>query len=232
MAAAGVRGTLLKPASPSDLEIGIRSDVTWSETRSEAATSVSCGNLEAARVGTIRTRLAVDGARTWELNPGRTLTPSLELGLRHDEGDAETGLGLEAGARLRYLDAATGVALEAGVRRLLVHEDDGVRGVGRKRSNDARAGPLRTRLRPPDRAVMGLDGKRGRTPVVGTRHGPGSAEKRSTTTKARFRPNSATACGHRSAGASCRPTQDSSSPATVTGRGGSADGGRSHPLSG
>ena len=125
MAAAGVRGTLLKPASTSDLEIGIRSDVTWSKTRSEAATSVSCGNLEAARVGTIRTRLAVDGARTWELNPGRTLTPSLELGLRHDEGDAETGLGLEAGARLRYLDAATGVALEAGVRRLLVHEDDG-----------------------------------------------------------------------------------------------------------
>ena len=125
MAAAGVRGTLLKPASPSDLEIGMRSDVTWSQTRSEAATSVSCGNLEAARVGTIRTRVVVDGARTWELNPGRTLTPSLELGLRHDEGDAETGLGLEAGARLRYLDAATGVALEAGVRRLLVHEDDG-----------------------------------------------------------------------------------------------------------
>ena len=125
MAAAGVRGTLLKPAAPNDLKIGMRSDVTWSQTRSEAATSVSCGNLEAARVGTIRTRVVVDGARTWELNPGRTLTPSLELGLRHDEGDAETGLGLEAGARLRYLDAATGVALEAGVRRLLVHEDDG-----------------------------------------------------------------------------------------------------------
>ena len=125
MAAAGVRGTLLKPASPNDLKIGIRSDFTWSQTQSEAATSVSCGNLEAAQVGTVRTRLAVDGARTWELNPGRTLTPSLELGLRHDAGDAETGLGLEAGARLRYLDAATGVALEAGVRRLLVHEDDG-----------------------------------------------------------------------------------------------------------
>ena len=125
MAAAGVRGTLLKPASPNDLKIGVRSDFTWSQTQSEAATSVSCGNLEAAQVGTIRTRLAVDGARTWELNPGRTLTPSLELGLRHDAGDAETGLGLEAGARLRYLDAATGVALEAGVRRLLVHEDDG-----------------------------------------------------------------------------------------------------------
>ena len=125
MAAAGVRGTLLKPASPNDLKIGIRSDFTWSQTQSEAATSVSCGNLAAAQVGTVRTRLAVDGARTWELNPGRTLTPSLELGLRHDAGDAETGLGLEAGARLRYLDAATGLGLEAGVRRLLVHEDDG-----------------------------------------------------------------------------------------------------------
>lgn len=125
MAAAGVRGTLLKPASPHDLKIGVRSDFTWSQTQSEAATSVSCGNLAAAQVGTVRTRLAVDGARTWTLNPGRTLTPSLELGLRHDAGDAETGLGLEAGARLRYLDAATGLGLEAGVRRLLVHEDDG-----------------------------------------------------------------------------------------------------------
>ena len=125
MAAAGVRGTVLAGASPSDLEIGVRSDVTWSQTRSERATSVECGNVESARADTTRTRLVMDGARTWELEAGRTLTPSVEIGLRHDGGDAETGLGLEAGARLRYRDAATGLLLEGGVRGLIAHEASG-----------------------------------------------------------------------------------------------------------
>ena len=125
MAAAGVRGTVLAGASPSDLEIGVRSDITWSQTRSERATSVECGNVESARADTTRTRLVMDGARTWELEAGRTLTPSVEIGLRHDGGDAETGLGLEAGARLRYRDAATGLSLEGGVRGLIAHEASG-----------------------------------------------------------------------------------------------------------
>ena len=125
MAAAGVRGTVLAGASPSDLEIGVHSDVTWSQTRSERATSVECGNVESARADTTRTRLVMDGARTWELKAGRTLTPSVEIGLRHDGGDAETGLGLEAGARLRYRDAATGLLLEGGVRGLIAHEASG-----------------------------------------------------------------------------------------------------------
>ena len=124
MAATGVRGTLLGGASPSDLEIGVRSDLTWSQTRSEKSTIAGCGNVEGARADTTRTRLVMDGARTWELERG-TLTPSVEIGLRHDAGDAETGFGLEAGARLRYRDAATGLSFEGGVRGLLAHEDGG-----------------------------------------------------------------------------------------------------------
>ncbi len=124
MAAAGVRGTVLQPSSPGGLEIAVRSDFTWSETQSEEATSTRCGNLEAARGRTTRKRLVVDGAKTWELEAGRTLTPSLEIGLRHDAGDAETGLGLEAGVRVRYRDAATGLAFEAAVRGLIAHGDE------------------------------------------------------------------------------------------------------------
>ena len=124
MAAAGVRGTVLQPSSPGGLEIAVRSDFTWSETQSEEATSTRCGNLEAARGRTTRERLVVDGAKTWEFEAGRTLTPSLEIGLRHDAGDAETGLALEAGVRVRYRDAATGLAFEAAVRGLVAHEDE------------------------------------------------------------------------------------------------------------
>ena len=39
-------------------------------------------------------------------------TPGLELGLRHDGGDAETGTGVELGGRLTYTDPDTGLSVE------------------------------------------------------------------------------------------------------------------------
>ena len=88
-------------------------------------TSEACGSVEAASAQTRRTRLVMDGGWTWALGSGRTLTPSVELGLRQDAGDAETGFGLDAGARLRYRDAVAGLSLEAGGRGLVAHEDGG-----------------------------------------------------------------------------------------------------------
>ena len=57
-----------------------------------------------------RLRLILEGSRAFEGDEGRTLTPSVELGLRHDGGDAETGTGLEAGAGIRY--AGAGLTVE------------------------------------------------------------------------------------------------------------------------
>ncbi len=75
-----------------------------------------------------RLRLGLEG--TWrgiETGGGGTLTPTLEVGLRHDGGDAETGLGLEAGAGLAWSDPASGIAAELKARGLLTHEADGFR---------------------------------------------------------------------------------------------------------
>ena len=47
----------------------------------------------------------------------------MEVGLRHDWGDAETGFGLELGGRVQYADPALGLTIEAAVRGLLAHED-------------------------------------------------------------------------------------------------------------
>ena len=55
---------------------------------------------------------------------GRRLTPTLELGLRHDWGDAETGVGVELGGRVQYADPAWGLTVEGAVRGLLAHEDN------------------------------------------------------------------------------------------------------------
>ena len=51
------------------------------------------------------------------------LTPGLDVGLRHDGGDAETGTGIEVGGRIRFADAGSGLTVEASVRALIAHED-------------------------------------------------------------------------------------------------------------
>ena len=57
------------------------------------------------------------------MGDGGALTPSLEVGLRHDGGDAETGTGIEVGGGLSYTDPALGLTVDAKVRGLVAHED-------------------------------------------------------------------------------------------------------------
>ena len=70
-----------------------------------------------------RLRLAVEGSADVGLVARRVLSPSLEVGVRYDGGDAETGIGLELGGGLRYTDAEVGLALAAMGRVLLAHAD-------------------------------------------------------------------------------------------------------------
>ena len=45
-----------------------------------------------------------------------SLTPSVEVGLRRDGGDAETGAGIDVGGGLAFTDAVTGLSLHVRVR--------------------------------------------------------------------------------------------------------------------
>ena len=56
------------------------------------------------------------------MDSGDVLTPGLELGLRHDGGDAETGTGAELGGRVSCAHPGSGLSLEASVRTLIAHE--------------------------------------------------------------------------------------------------------------
>ena len=56
-----------------------------------------------------------------------SLTPSVEVGLRQDGGDAETGTGMDVGGGLVFTDSVTGLSLDVRVRTLLVHEAEGFR---------------------------------------------------------------------------------------------------------
>ena len=114
MAALGVRGEVLSPSAPGGLAIAVKSDALWVRTESEAVTGLNASDADASRL-----RLLVEGARRFETGGG-TLTPALELGLRHDDGDAETGAGIEAGASLRYQGGR--LSIEGAVRTLVAHE--------------------------------------------------------------------------------------------------------------
>ena len=122
MAAAGARGVLVEAEASGGFELAARSDARLVRMSSEAAGGAGSGKLAATRTATSRLRLALEGSYRVELDGGRTLTPSLEMGVREDGGDAETGTGLEVGAGLRFADAARGLSAEVGARALVAHE--------------------------------------------------------------------------------------------------------------
>ena len=77
--------------------------------------------FEAATMNMRRLRLGTEVSREHVYASGVSLTPWGELGLRHDDGDGETGAGLELGGGLRYLDREAGLTVEGHGRWLTVH---------------------------------------------------------------------------------------------------------------
>ena len=71
-----------------------------------------------------RTRLALEGQHVLEKSDGRLLIPSVEVGFRHDRGDALTGSGVELGTGVRYSDPNRRLAMEGRARLLIDHDDD------------------------------------------------------------------------------------------------------------
>ena len=122
MGAVGGRGVLLSAHETGGFELATRSDVMFTNTESDAVAGVD-GKLAASEGEAHRLRVVLEGSRAMAFAEGRSLTPTLELGLRHDWGDAETGFGLELGGRVQYADPRLGLTVEGTVRGLLAHED-------------------------------------------------------------------------------------------------------------
>ncbi len=130
MGALGARGVLLEQGGKGGkygkdgkygkggMDLALKADALYVRTDSEKA-----ANSVATEAKTNRVRVLLEGGRTYELDEGRTLRPVLELGLRHDGGDAETGTGVEIGAGVSYADPATGLSVEAKARMLASHAD-------------------------------------------------------------------------------------------------------------
>ena len=122
LAAVGGRGALMQAGEVGGIDLALKADAFYVETESEAVSNEGATTAAASRV-----RLALEGSRTFRLDGGGVLTPGLDVGLRHDGGDAETGTGVELGGRLTWADAGSGLNMEVRVRGLIAHEDSDYR---------------------------------------------------------------------------------------------------------
>ena len=124
MGSVGVRGVVVEAPSHGGFELSVTGDALGVWTSSDAVRG-GAGNLAASEAEVTRLRLGLEGSwRGLHIGTG-TVEPRLELGARHDGGDAETGAGLDVGGAVAWSDPARGLRAELGGRGLLTHESGG-----------------------------------------------------------------------------------------------------------
>ena len=126
MAAAGTRGELVGGGADG-FALAFKADVLWAGTAIDGVDGPE-GRLVATAAGVTRVRTGLEGSRGFTFGGGGlSLRPSVEVGLRHDGGDAETGAGVDVGGGLVASHASSGLAADVRVRTLLMHEAEGFR---------------------------------------------------------------------------------------------------------
>ena len=128
IAAGGLRGELADSVV-AGFGLVFKADALWVGTAIDGVEGPG-GNLAATSAMVTRYRTALEASRGYRFQRGLSLQPSLEVGLRRDGGDAETGAGVDIGGGLIVSDAATGLSANLRVRMLLVHQDQGFRDRG------------------------------------------------------------------------------------------------------
>ena len=126
MGAVGGRGVLVKAAAEGGLELAAKTDALLVRTTSDEVDG-SAGTL-ASEADVTRVRLGLEGAwRGIGTGGGGALVPRLEVGVRQDGGDAETGGGMDVGAGLSWTQPSLGIRAEVRGRGLLTHTEEGFR---------------------------------------------------------------------------------------------------------
>ncbi len=124
MTAAGTRGELIGSGATGGFALAFKADALWVGASTDQVDGAA-GRLSASEAGVTRLRTALEGSRGFTVGGRVSLTPSVEIGLRQDGGDAETGAGMDVGGGLAFTDTVTGLSLDVRVRTLVVHQADG-----------------------------------------------------------------------------------------------------------
>ena len=120
MAAAGVRNEIWSATAVGGPSLVMDTDMMVVRVRSDETDRLSAGDASANRLG-----VAIEGSYTFVTENGE-VAPYVDLRVRHDGGDGETGLGMEIGGGMRYAHPVLDLTSEFGVHGLLAHEADRV----------------------------------------------------------------------------------------------------------
>ena len=122
IAAAGGRGEIVGDGA--GFALGVKADALWVGTRTKAARGPG-GKLKASNAAVSRLRTAIEGSQKMSIGTRIALSPSVEIGIRQDGGDAETGAGMDLGAGVVFADGGSGLSVDLRIRRLLMHQAEG-----------------------------------------------------------------------------------------------------------
>ena len=117
MGAVGLRGVALEAGPEGGVELAVKTDALAVRTASGRTRG-----LAAAEAGATRLRLGLEGSWRGLAAGTGALVPTVEIGVRHDGGDAETGFGLDLGGGLSWSDPDRGLSADFRMRGLLTHE--------------------------------------------------------------------------------------------------------------
>ena len=115
--AAGVRGTVVPASAAGGFSLDVNADGMLLRTASEAAPG-----LVATAAGVNRIRVGLEGSYEVAFGGDARLTPSIEVGVRRDGGDAETGFGMDVGGGLSFTHPGIGLSLGLKGQALVLHE--------------------------------------------------------------------------------------------------------------
>ena len=125
MTAAGLDGVLLNGDNGAGITLNATADVMTVKTTSEEADGLPSSEGLFSRL-----RLGLEAARPFPLPQGASLLPSMEVGMRYDSGDAETGYGLDLGAAILWSAPEYGISGELKGHTLLTHGEEAFREQG------------------------------------------------------------------------------------------------------
>ena len=112
----GMAGMRLELGQPGGLDFALRGDIGATDLETDDGVRA----LDDIEVSTQRARVGIEASLPLVIEGGSALTPFVDVGARVDEGDGETGNGVEVVAGVRY--GGKTVRFEAKARQLVMHD--------------------------------------------------------------------------------------------------------------
>ena len=125
MGTVGLRGTLAQAPDEGGFELAVKTDAMGVRTHSAAVPGLAGTATEVTRL-----RLGLESSRPFRLEGGAQLRPSIEVAVRQDGGDAETGFGVDVGGGIAWTDPRRGLSVDLRGRGLVTHDAKGFREAG------------------------------------------------------------------------------------------------------